>query len=120
MIRILCLLFTLTLFAGLCLAAENPVVGKWNCVSKSNGENSPELQTVLIVTEQNGTLSGKVQGPDFEMPIYDPKVDGDKFTFTIKINEQPYVIDAKLSGKTFEGKFNGPEANGVIRGSKQD
>jgi hypothetical protein len=101
------------------LAADSPVVGKWNCVSKSSEDNAPTLETVLTITEQNGTLSGKLQGPDFELPIYEPKVDGEKFTFTIKINEQPYVIDTKLNGKTFEGKFSGPEANGVIRGTKQ-
>lgn len=116
--RFLCTLAALAVFAALALA-ESPVAGTWSCVSKSTAENSPELETTLTIVERDGVLSGKLKGPDFEMPIYEPKVDGAKFTFIVKLNDQPYVIDTKLSGSTFEGKFSGPDASGVSKGKKQ-
>lgn len=107
-------------FAG-CWAAGNPVVGKWDCISNDGAGH--ELTWSLVVTEDGGKLSGSLLGGaerPGEIPLIDPKLEGNTFTFKIYVNEK-CTVEAKLKidGKKLDGTFGCGEASGTFKGTKQ-
>jgi len=106
------------LFAVSVLASDNPIVGTWDCVAVSDqGETS---NWTLVVKEVDGKLSGMLSNAEgVEFPLLDPKLDGDRFVFAVTINEQKYTSENKVGGDKFEGRYKGPEAEGVFRGKKR-
>ncbi len=99
--------------------AGNPIVGKWACVSKS--DSGPELQWTMVVAEDGGKLSGRFVGETGdEVPLVEPKFEGDTFSFKIDVNPS-CIVDAKLkvTGDKFEGTFGCAEAAGTLKGTKQ-
>jgi hypothetical protein len=96
-------------------AAENPVVGTWRVVSFG----SEGLTWTLTVKEQGGKLSGTLAGSLGEFPLIDPKLDGDKFTFKVSVDDKIYSGEGKISGKSIEGAYKGPDDEGTFKGDKQ-
>jgi len=96
-------------------AAENPVVGAWKVVSFG----AEGMTWTLTVKEQGGKLSGTLAGGLGEFPLIDPKLDGDKFTFKISMDEKVYSAEGKISGKSIEGSYKGPDDEGAFKGEKQ-
>ena len=95
--------------------AENPVVGAWKVVSFG----AEGMTWTLTVKEQGGKLSGTLAGGLGEFPLIDPKLDGDKFTFKISMDEKVYSAEGKISGKSIEGSYKGPDDEGAFKGEKQ-
>ncbi len=106
---------------AVCWAAENPVVGKWDC--RSNDGSGQDLTWTLLVKQDGGKLSGSLAGgPERpgEMPLIDPKLEGDTFTFKILVNDACTVqATLKVDGKKLDGKFGCAEVNGTLKGVKQ-
>jgi len=73
----------------------------------------------LAVKEDGGKLSGSLIGAVITLELVDPKLDGQTFTFKIIINDQPYQVETTIDGKRLEGKFEGPEASGTVKGARQ-
>jgi hypothetical protein len=96
-------------------AAENPVVGTWRVVSFG----AEGMTWTLTVKEQGGKLSGTLAGSLGEFPLMDPKLDGDKFSFKISMDEKIYTAEGKISGKSMEGSYKGPDDEGTFKGEKQ-
>ncbi len=107
------LLFGLT--AG--RAADNPVVGKWECISAD--DSGQESTWTLTVNDEGGKLSGTLAGGQGEFELTDPKLEGNTFTFKIIVNGDAYSIETKIDGKKLDGTFKGPEASGTLKGTKQ-
>ena len=99
-------------------AADNPIVGKWDCVSKD--VSGQEMHWTLVVADTGGKLSGSLIGDQDEIPLLNPELEGDTFTFKIDVNPN-CLVEAKLkvTGKKFEGTFGCAEANGTLKGTKQ-
>lgn len=118
MTRVITLFLTLLLF-GLTLswAADNPAVGKWECVNTDDAGQTSNW--TLVVKEDNGVLTGTLSGDPGEFSIVDAKVDGDSFTFKVVVNDSTYTVENKLDGNKIEGKYKGPESSGTIKGTKQ-
>jgi hypothetical protein len=120
MIRTFALLLAVTLFGLVAVAADNPVVGKWDC--KSTDEAGRSSAWTLVVKEDAGKLSGSLIGvsqPDAQLPLVEPKLDGATFTFKLMINSDSYAVEMKIDGKKFDGKYSGPQASGKFEGTKQ-
>jgi hypothetical protein len=97
-------------------AGENPVVGKWDCVSNGGGE---DLHWTLVVKEEAGKLSGSLVLEQGAIEIADAKLEGKDFSFSIVINGNSYKVESKIDGTKIEGKFKGEDASGWVKGTKQ-
>ena len=107
----------LLLMAGLCLLAESPVVGTWDCIGTSNGNKIP---ATLNVREDSGKLMGTLTtGEGEQMPLVDPKVENGRFTFKLMINGDAYALDLKLDGNKMTGTYQGPDASGDFEATKK-
>jgi hypothetical protein len=112
--------FVLMMLFGLagCWAADNPVVGKWDCTS--NDGTGQELTWTLVVKEDGGKLSGSLIGGLGAVDLIEPRLEGNTFTFKIYVNAN-CTAEAKLKveGKKMDGKFGCAEASGSFKGAKQ-
>jgi hypothetical protein len=120
MIRTIRVLLTLALI-GLgpaCWAADNLAVGKWDCVSKA--ETGPEQTWTLSIKEDAGKLSGTLKDWQGEIPLVDPKLEGNTLTFKIDVNPNCQAgFKATIEGNKLDGKFSCPEASGTLKGTRQ-
>jgi hypothetical protein len=105
-----------------CGAADNPVAGKWDCLSTD--ERGTEQAWVLEVKGDADKLSASLVGGMHGdvIPLLDPKLRGSTFTFKVRINDEETVgVSVKIDGKKFEGKFKSKSAGtGSFKGSKQE
>jgi len=106
------------LFAFSMLGSDNPVVGTWDCVAvPDQGEQS---NWTLVVKEVDGKLLGVLSNADgVELPLLEPKLEGDRFVFAVMINEQKYTAENQVAAGKLEGRYKGPEAEGVFHGKKR-
>jgi hypothetical protein len=113
------------LFLGFALfaAAGSPIAGKWDCISVSN-ETGTKVAWTLNVKEDAGKLSGSITLVDSgaEIPALEPTLEGNTFSFKIRINEQEVVeLTATIAGKQLDGKFKGHDSGtGTFKGTRQD
>ena len=120
MTRTFALLLAVTLFALVAVAADNPVVGKWDC--KSTDDGGQQIPWTLVVKEDGGKLSGSlisVTQPDAAVPLIEPKSDGVSFTFKVTIGDRSYSVETKINGKKLDGKYTGSQTSGKFEGAKQ-
>jgi hypothetical protein len=115
-------LFALLLLAGFAAyGANNPIVGEWHCTSDDG--SGQKLAWTLVVRQDGEKLSGSlIGGPDRtgEIPLVDPKLEGDTFTFKIEVNAGCAVeARLKIDGRKLEGPFGCAEASGTLKGTKQ-
>jgi len=96
-------------------AAENPVVGAWKLVSFA----FEGATWTMTVKEQNGKLSGSIAGDYGRYELTKPKLDGATFTFSIYVGEDIYEGEGKISGKSMQGSYLGPNGKGTFQGDKQ-
>lgn len=93
--------------ATLVQAAENPLLGNWNCTSDDgHGAVGTWLMTVK---ETGGKLVASMRGgqDDITIDLVDPQFDGKTFTFKVVINpEETVTIVLTLDGDKLEGKFD--------------
>lgn len=115
--RAFAVLLTLGLLicCGSVRAAENPVVGTWKVVSFG----AEGLNWTMTVKEQGGKLSGTLVGTLGEFPLIDPKLEGNTFTFKVSVDEKTYSGEGRISGKSIQGAYKGPDDEGTFKGDKQ-
>ncbi len=102
---------------GLCWAADNPAVGKWECTATDDAGQTSNW--TMVVKEENGKLSGTLSGDPGEFDIVDAKVEGNAFTFKVVVNDVSYTVETTIDGNKLEGKYSGAEASGTLKGTKQ-
>jgi hypothetical protein len=109
--------YLLLLLACLCLLADSPVVGKWDCLGTSNGNKIP---ATLNVREDSGKITGTLTtGEGADLALVDPKVENGRFTFKLMINGDAYAVDLKLDGNKMTGTYTGPDASGDFEATKK-
>ena len=100
--------------------ADNPMIGKWNCASVD--EKGMKLSWTMVVKQDGGHLSATLSAGDgTELPLIDPKLEGDTFAFKISINpEETVSVSVKVDGKKFAGGFSGKQSGkGSFEGAKE-
>ncbi len=111
-------LLVLALFGLAACAAENPVLGKWDC--KSVDERGTEIRWTLVVKEDGAKLSASLVGEMGEIELLDPKLERQTFTFAIPMGPQRIDVKLKLGTNTLDGTFNGGQAGaGTFKGVRQ-
>lgn len=115
--RVSAMLVALALLLGCASvrAAENPLVGAWKLVSFG----AQGLTWTLTVKEQAGKLSGNIVGDMGEFQLIDPKLEGATFTFKVSVDGKMYSGEGKISGKSIQGAYKGPDDEGTFKGDKQ-
>ena len=118
MTRTFTLLLTILLF-GLCAcwAADNAVVGKWDCTATDDAGQASNW--TMTVKDDGGKLSGTLSGDPGEFELVDPKLEGNSFTFKVVVNDATYTVETTIDGDKLEGKYSGAEASGTLKGTKQ-
>jgi hypothetical protein len=90
-------------------AGGNPAVGKWNC--NSVGENGAKLSWTLVVVEEGGHLAATATLDGTDMPLLEPKVDGNTLTFKLRVNDQEVVsFELQIDGDKLTGRFEGKDS----------
>ena len=119
MTRTLVLLFvTVLLFGAAAMwAADNPVLGTWDCTSTDDAGQAANW--TMTVKEDNGALKGTLSGDPGEFTMVDPKLEGNTFSFKVVVNEVSYAVEVTIDGKMLDGKYKGAESNGTLKGTKQ-
>lgn len=102
------------------LGAESSIAGKWDC--RSDDGAGHELACTLAVKDDGGRLSGTITNMYAEIPLIEPKIEGNTFTFQFTVNANCTMkADLKIENRKFEGKFACPEVpNGTLKGTKQN
>lgn len=104
-------------------ASDNPIVGKWNCVSVSN-ETGTKVAWTLNVKQNADKLSASVIMAETgdEIPALEPTVEGNTFSFKIKMNPQETVeVTATFEGKQLTGTFKGKDSGtGTFKGLRAE
>jgi hypothetical protein len=106
--------------ATICLAADNPIVGKWICTS--NDGHGAEIDWTLTVKQDGGKLAGSLSGGHeaAELPLIEPKLEGNLFTFRVHVNDNCMLATKlKIEGNKFEGTFECPQVTGSMKGTKR-
>jgi len=117
MTRIITLFLTIILFSfAICWAADNPIVGKWDCIGTDDSGQASNW--TMVVKDDGGKLTGTLSGDPGEFQLVDAKLEGDTFTFKVVVNDETYTVESKLTGNKVEGKYKGPEGGGTIKGTK--
>lgn len=102
----------LALTATTLLAGD--VTGNWS--GQMAGPNGDAFAISFVFKQDGAKLTGTVQGPQGEpIPIADGKVDGNKISFTVNVNEQMVIKqegtvsgdEIKLTLKSDQGDFPG-------------
>lgn len=100
-------------------ASAGSVLGKWDCTSTDERGNS--LQWTLAVKDDGGKLSAVLSNENADIPLIDPQVNGNDFTFKIRVNETEIVdVKMKIDGNKMEGTFKGQDSGtGTVKATKQ-
>jgi hypothetical protein len=108
---------TIFLGAALCLAAENPAVGTWDCTSDDG--HGAVLSWTLVINDTSGKLSGSLQMTDV-MPLLDPKLEGQTLTFKTFVNPSCTIsFKTRIEGRNLSGTFACPEVSGTFKGVRK-
>lgn len=111
-------LIVLPVFGGLA-AVDQESIGTWELVSDS--PQGQQYAWTLVVTEEQGRLTGKLSGgpPPHEFALLEPKGEGEKFTFKIQIQGEVYTVEATVSRSKFEGKWRNGGSRGTMNGTRR-
>jgi hypothetical protein len=116
--KLLFYLLVLSLVCTVCLAQQNPAVGKWNCTS-DDGHGGVHDWT-LTINETEGKLSGSIFEADTNMALINPRLDGKTLTFRTLVNPNCTILfEINIDGKKMEGRFSCPEVSGTMKGTRQ-
>ncbi len=119
---LVCFLLALPMLAPTAArAAGNPALGQWECVATPADANEPPINFSLNVKETGGKLSVVFVATDSgeTLPVIDPKVDGNSFTFTVNVEDVPYTVELKIDAGKLTGKYSGENGSGAIAGSRK-
>jgi hypothetical protein len=100
------LVLALGAIAALTLAAAD-VAGVW----KGSMETQLGDTEVVITIEPGATLTGKVQAGQYEAPIENGKLAGDRISFEINIDPGKVVYEGTVSGDEMKLNVTGTQGN---------
>jgi len=97
----LCALFSLP---GLAFGADNSLVGKWDLyIPTPNGENI----VLAEITDQNGKLSGVLNGKRGKAPMKNLQTTENNFTFEQQMEKLFVTVSIEFKGSVVGDEING-------------
>lgn len=104
---------TATRAAGAAAVSPAAVTGKWDLASKS--DSGRERKLVLEVASQEGNLSGTITAPEGSVPLTQPKLEGNQFTFQLVVDDATYTVKLAVAGAAMKGSYTGTNGdNGTV------
>lgn len=82
------------------------VAGKWKASAKSNTGRQYEIQLELI--EEGGKVTGTLTANEGSVPIEEGKLEGNRLTFKLAVDEGSYSITLTVDGDRMKGHYTGP------------
>jgi len=101
----------------LALAADAPkAVGTWDAVASTpNGD----LPSVIVIKQVGGALKAEIEIDGVSRVITDEKLEGDVFKMKVQYEGGVYDVEAKITGDTFEGTWQGGGAAGTLKAKRR-
>ena len=73
--------------------------------------NGAKLSWTLAVAEEAGQLAAVANLDGADMQLIDPKVEGNKLTFKLRVNDHEVVsFELYIDGDTLSGRFEGTDS----------
>ncbi|MFB3826826.1 MAG: hypothetical protein ACE15B_08655 [Bryobacteraceae bacterium] len=89
-------------------AAPAGVTGKWRMIAKAS--TGKQYDVTLDIAASEGKLSGTLTAPEGAVPLTEPKLEGDQFSFRVVTDDGTYAIKATLAGGSMKGSYTGPNS----------
>lgn len=106
----------LVVLTAAAMAADNPVVGTWECVSLT--PDGDELHSTLTVTEADGKLAATLVGDDGDWTVSKVKFEDKVLSFTVT-RDADYEITMNLNGDKLDGKWSGGGMEGKMTATRR-
>ena len=116
--RLTLVLIALVLAAlPLALAADTPkALGTWDVVAQTpNGE----MPSVLTIKAAEGGVKAEFELGGAARTVSDEKLVGDVLTFKVQYEGGLYGVEAKITGDTLEGTWQGNDASGTLKAKRR-
>ena len=113
--RLLLLLLIAVMLMPLLSAAG--VAGTWQFLSTS--ESGDETDWKMVLVEQDGKLTGTASSELGEYTLEDLKFENGRLTFKVVIDNEDFLVDARIQGSDLEGAYSSRSEKGTIKGKKQ-
>jgi hypothetical protein len=101
----------------LALAADAPkAVGTWDIVAKTpNGE----MPSVLTIKAAEGGVKAEFELDGVGRTVTDEKLDGDVLKLKVEYEGNVYDVEARITGDTLEGTWQGSGYSGTLTGRRR-
>jgi hypothetical protein len=101
----------------LALAADAPkAVGTWDIVAKTpNGE----MPSVLTIKAAEGGVKAEFELDGVSRTVTDEKLDGDVLKLKVEYEGNVYDVEARITGDTLEGTWQGNGYSGTLTGRRR-
>jgi hypothetical protein len=101
----------------LALAADAPkAVGTWDIVAKTpNGE----MPSVLTIKAAEGGVKAEFELDGVSRTVTDEKLDGDVLKLKVEYEGNVYDVEARITGDTLEGTWQGSGYSGTLTGRRR-
>ncbi|MBK5294917.1 MAG: hypothetical protein JJE04_24965 [Acidobacteriia bacterium] len=105
----------LVLAAASATAAD--VAGKWDVVAQT--ASGREYKLALELTDQDGKWSGKMSGPQGDIPLEEVQFNGKELTYSFTLSQGQFKIKLGLEEGALKGSFTTPdETSGTLSATR--
>jgi hypothetical protein len=101
----------------LALAADAPkAVGTWDIVAKTPNGDMP---SVLTIKAAEGGVKAEFELDGVSRTVTDEKLDGDVLKLKVEYEGNVYDVEARITGDTLEGTWQGNGYSGTLTGRRR-
>jgi hypothetical protein len=98
-------------------AADAPrAVGTWDAVASTPNGDMP---AVIVIKLVDGALKAELELDGASRIITDEKLEGDVFSMKLEYDGGIYGVEAKITGDTLEGTWQGGGASGTLKAKRR-
>ncbi len=106
-----------TVLLFLCSLVVSAADGKWRITATDT--EGHDTQWLLELKTQDGKLTGTLANDEITLPLIEPKAGDTSISFKVSVNDVIYDVDLTVDGDKVEGKYEGEQASGTIKGARE-
>ena len=97
-------------------AADVTAVGTWDMVAETPDGPMP---SVLVLKKVEGKLKAEVDLAGMKREVSDEALEGDVFKMKVMYDSVLYAIQAKITGSSMEGTWDGGGNSGTLKATRR-
>jgi hypothetical protein len=102
--------------AAVATAADVKATGTWDLLAQT--PNGP-MPSVLTLKTVEGKLKAEIELAGVKQEVSDESLAGDVFKMKMMYEGVQYAIEAKITGDTLEGTWDGGGNSGTLKGTRR-